>query len=80
VRAMKRHNILNMKDPPNGFKDQVINAAIIGGYAGFSTLVGLGATGLLQDPQTGIIAALISGGFAFFSSLVTQRKLQKPEA
>jgi len=76
---MDRDDILNMKDPPNGFGDQVINAAILAGFNFFGALIGLGATGLLGDPKTGLVAAAISAGFTFFSSLVAQRGLKKEE-
>jgi len=77
---MNREDALNMTDPPNGLKDQAANAAIIAGFNFFTTLAALGATGLLGDPQTGILAAAISAGLGFFASLFTQRGLQKPEA
>jgi len=77
---MKDTQILDLKDPPNGLKDQVINAGIIAGFNFFTTLAALGATGLLGDPKTGLIAAAISAGLGFFASLFTQRGLQKPGA
>jgi hypothetical protein len=76
---MKRENILNLKDCPNSLRDQAINAAIIAGFNFFTTLAALGATGLLGDPQTGLIAAGISAGLGFFASLFTQRGLKKTE-
>lgn len=74
---MDRNHVLNLKDPPNGFRDQVINAGIIAGFNFFSTLAGLGATQAVKDPTTCFLAAAISAGVSFFASLVTQRGLKK---
>ena len=74
---MDRNDVFNLKDPPNGLKAQVVNAAIIAGFNAFSTLAGLGATGLLEDPKVGIVAATISAGVSFFGSLIVQRGLEK---
>lgn len=76
---MNRQDVLNHKDPPNGISDQCINAAIIAGYAFFSTLVGLGVTGLLGNVYAGLAAAGVAAGFSFFASLMTQRGLSKGE-
>jgi len=77
---MKRNDVLNMKDPPNGARNQIVNAAIVAGLNFFGTLAGLGATGLLIDPITGLTAAAISAGVGFFTTLAAQRGLQKKEA
>lgn len=74
---MNRKDILNLKDPPNGLRDQAINAAIIAGFNAFSTLAGLGAAGLLADPKVGLVAAAISAGVSFFGSLMAQLGLKK---
>jgi len=74
---MDRNDVLNLKDPPDGLKDQLLNAAIIAGFNAFSTLAGLGATGLLADPKVGIVAAAISAGVSFFGALMVQRGLKK---
>lgn len=63
-------------DPPNGFKDQLINAGIMAGFNFFGTLVGMGAVGALSNPSLACMAGCISAGFAFFGSLVAQRGLQ----
>jgi len=77
---MNRAKVLKIVDPPNGWKDQLANAGIIAGVNFFTTLGGLGATGLLGDPLKGLIAAGISAGVGFFVTLAAQRGLQKPEA
>jgi len=77
---MNRQKVLNMKDPPNSWKDQLANAGIIAGSNFFTTLAGLQVTGMTQDPQTALIAAAVSAGLGFFASLITQRGLQKQEA
>jgi len=71
-----REKLLKVVDPPNGFKEQLVNAGIMAGFNFFGTLVGLGATGLLGDITVGLLSAGISAGFAFFGSLVAQRGLQ----
>jgi len=76
---MDRNDVLNMKDPPNGWTDQVINAGIVAGFNFFSTLAGLGATQAVKDPALALIAAAISGGVSFFGSLIAQRGLKKAE-
>jgi len=76
---MNRNNVLNLKDPPNSLGDQCVNAAIIAGFNFFGVLVGLGATGILSDLKTSLVAAAISAGFSFFASLIAQRGLaEKP--
>jgi len=64
----------------NSNADLFLNALIMAGNNFFSVLIGLGATGLLTDPTTGLVAAGISAGFTFFSSLAIQRGLKKTEA
>jgi hypothetical protein len=77
---MERNKILNFKDPPDGWKDQIANALITAGFNFFSTLAGLGATSLTSNPQTALSAAGVSAGVGFFASLMLQRGLKKPEA
>ena len=78
---MNRNEVLNAKDPPNGIRDQLINAAIMGLLGFFTALVGIGATGLLADWKIGTAAAMISAGFEFALSLAIQRGLyKKPES
>lgn len=74
---MNREDVLNLKDPPNGLKDQATNAAIIAGFNFFTTLAGLQVTGIVQDPAAALTAAGISAGLGFFISLLTQRGLKK---
>jgi hypothetical protein len=77
---MEKNKILNFKDPPDGWKDQIANALITAGFNFFSTLAGLGATSLTADPATALAAAGVSAGVGFFASLMLQRGLKKPEA
>jgi hypothetical protein len=77
---MEKNKILNFKDPPDGWKDQIANATITAGFNFFSTLAGLGATSLTSNPQTALAAAGVSAGVGFFASLMLQRGLKKPEA
>ena len=70
----------NLKDPPNSYVDQLINAAIMAGLGFFTTIAGIGAAGLLSNWQTGLLAAGISTGLEFFVALAIQRGLmKKPE-
>jgi hypothetical protein len=61
------------------YRTALIDACIVAGFTFFSTLGGLGATGLLADPSQGILAAAISTGIAFFSSLMASLNIKKPE-
>jgi len=79
VITMERNKILNFKDPPDGWKDQIANALITAGFNFFSTLAGLGATALTTDAATVLAAAGVSAGVGFFASLMLQRGLKKPE-
>jgi len=72
-----RAHLLGLVDPPESGFNQLKNALIMTGLEFFGVLVGLGATGLLSDPKTGLTAAAISAGFTFFTSMATQRGLRK---
>jgi len=74
---MRRDQILNQKDPPNGLGDQCLNAGIVAGYAFFSTLAAIAITQLSQDWKLNLAAAAIAAGLSFFGSLMTQRGLKK---
>jgi hypothetical protein len=76
---MEKHEVLNFKDPPNGWKSQVANALIVAGFNFFSTLAGLGAANLTADAATALAAAGVSAGVGFFASLITQRGLATKE-
>ena len=76
---MDKKKIMNHVDPPNGWKEQIVNALIIAGVNFFGTLAGLGATQVVSDPYLCLIASGISAGFSFFSSLAVQRGLLKEE-
>ena len=62
-------------DPEDEMKEALVNACIMAGLAFFSTLAGMGATGLLGDPVKGLISAIISAGLAFFTRLAIERGL-----
>lgn len=72
---MKR--LLDLIDPPKKTVDQIVNAGIMAGLGFFSTLAGMSAAGLLENPASSILAACISAGLNFFSSLAIQRGLKK---
>ena len=76
---MEKDKILNFKDPPGGWKDQIANALIVAGFNFFSTLAGLQVTALTADPATALAAAFVSAGLGFFASLMVQRGLKRPE-
>jgi len=76
---MEKDKVLNMVDPPDGFKDQLINACIYAGLSFFTTLTSMSITQVTSDPLSALIASAISAGFAFFSSLAVQRGLVKKE-
>jgi len=79
VKCMNRDKVLNYNDPPDGFKDQLTNAAIQAGFNFFSTLAGVTATGVIRDPVYALVASGISAGLGFFASLMVQRGLMKPQ-
>jgi hypothetical protein len=66
---------------PNGtfdWQDAIIDAVIMAGLTFFTCLGGLGATGLMTDPKTGLLAAGISAATEFFAILAVKRGLKKP--
>jgi hypothetical protein len=67
-------------DPNEKFdwQDAFIDAGIMAGLTFCTTLGGLGATGLLGDPKTSILAAVISASTQFFLILAVKRGLKKP--
>lgn len=77
---MKRDKALNVRDPPNSWGDMLINSGIMAAIDFFTTLAGIGALGLIQDPTLSLTAAGISGALSFFVTLGMQRGLvKKPE-
>jgi len=64
---------------PEGFdwKGALIDAGIIAGLNFFSTLAGLGATGIIADVHQSLVAALVSAGLGFFSTLAVRRGLSR---
>jgi len=79
---MSRNRLFNGGKNDNGsrdYKTSVIDAGITAGFTFFSTLGGLGATGLLSNPWLGFCAAGISTGIAFFGSLIASLNVKKPQ-
>lgn len=76
---MNRKKVVNLNNPPNSWKDQLINAGIMAGLGFFTTLAGIGAVGLMVDMKLGFLASGISAGFEFFLALALQRGLMKKE-
>jgi len=74
-----KSDVANLVDPPDGLKDQILNAGILAGVGFFSTLASVQATGIIKDPVTAVVAAGISAGLEFFLSLAIQRGLKKGE-
>jgi len=76
---MDRNEVLHLKDPPDGWKDQLINSGIMAGLAAFTTLASISAAGIRSAPGTSLLAAGIAAGLNFFTSLAIQRGLKKAE-
>ena len=74
---MNAEEVLNHKNPPNGWKDQLINAGIVAGFNFFSTLASLSVTQVVSNPATALIASGISAGLGFFGSLMIQRGIAR---
>jgi len=66
-------------DGSRDYKTALIDASIVAGFTFFSTLGGLGATGLLAEPEVGLLAAAISTGISFFGSLMASLQIKKPQ-
>ena len=76
---MDRKEICSIVDCPNSLGDQIANSLIMAGNAFFGTLVGMGATGIVQDLKIAFLGAGISAGWTFFSTLAIQRGLKRSE-
>ena len=74
---MNAKEVLNHKDPPNGWKDQLINATIVAGFNFFSTLASISVTKVITNPVMALVASGISAGLGFFGSLMIQRGITK---
>mgnify|MGYP001117786680 CR=1 FL=1 len=76
-----RLRLFNGSKNENGsrdYKTAFVDASVVAGFTFFSSLAGLGATGLLANPETGLCAAIISTGIAFFGSLMVSLQIRKP--
>lgn len=76
---MEKDKVMNMVDPPDGIKDQLVNACIYAGLSFFTTLAGMSIMQVVSNPVTVLVASGISAGLAFFTSLAVQRGLVKKE-
>ena len=74
---MLNRNGKNNDDGSFDLKDALMDAAIMAGSAFFTTLAGLGAVGLLENPTTALLAAAIAAGAQFFAILVIKRGLRE---
>ena len=74
---MNAREVLNHKDPPNGTRDQIINAVIVAGFNFFSTLASLSVTQVVSNPLQALVASGISAGLGFFGSLMVQRGITR---
>lgn len=61
------------------WSDAFADASVMAGSSFMSTLAGLGATGLLGNPQMAVCACIISAGCQFFTILALKRGLIKPQ-
>ena len=66
------------RNPKNEWKEAIINAGIMAGFAFFTTLAGVQATALRTDPVGALLSATISAGITFFGRLIIERGLKKP--
>lgn len=74
--------MLNRNGKINGngnfdWSNALADAVIMAGLTFFTTLGGLGATGLLSNPALGFTASIISAGGEFFAILVIKRGLKE---
>lgn len=76
---MRKESVLNYRDCPNSFKDQLVNAGIQAGLAFFTTLAGIAVVQIKADPNSALLAGVIAGGLTFFTSLSIQRGLTEKE-
>ncbi|MEM2386141.1 MAG: hypothetical protein QXO67_04075 [Candidatus Bathyarchaeia archaeon] len=76
---MLRNKVLNVIDPPQELRDQIINAVVMAGLGFFGALLGLTGSGLTTDLKAAMLTAAINAGFQFFMTLAIQRGLVKRE-
>ena len=65
------------RNAQNEWKEALINAGIMAGFAFFTTLAGVQATALRTDPVGALLSATIAAGLAFFARLIIERGLKK---
>lgn len=78
---VNRDRLFNGSKNENGSRDYKLafaDAIITAGFTFFSTLGGLGAVGILNEPKEALIIAGISTGIAFFASLMVSLQIKKP--
>jgi len=76
---LRRSQVLNLKDPPDAWRDQRVNATILAGLGFFTTLASISAAGIRADPATSLLAAGIAAGLEFFVAMAIQRGLYRKE-
>lgn len=59
----------NVNDTKIDYARAFVNAGILAGLGFFTTLGGLGASGLMKDWRLGLLAAGIAAGLSFFTRL-----------
>jgi len=69
----------NNADGSFNWKDALADAGVMAGMTFFTTLGGLGVTGLASEPKTSLLAAAISAGAQFFAVLAVKRGLKPKE-
>lgn len=77
---LSRNGVLTANGGAFDWEDALIDALIMAMITAFSTFAALGATGLMDDPITGVFAAFIAAGVQFFMILAIKRGLVKPDA
>lgn len=75
---------LTLKGSLNGngcfnWAEAILDAGIMSGISFMATMGGLGASGLLANPQQGILACTIAALGEFFAILAAKRGLVKPQ-
>jgi len=72
-------NGINTKEGDFDWTDALLDATIAAGVTFFTTLGGIGAAGLLDNPGKACLAAIIAAGGSFFVWLAMKRNIQVNE-